>query len=93
MTLEVGSSFLVLSESIGVFNLVTKQRFYQKPTYNSLVLCLKSLRDQCLDNDVKEIAIPLLGCGLDNLSWGRVSAIITAVFFLSDINIVVYVKD
>lgn len=75
-----------------VFNLVTKTRYYNKPTYNSLTGALVMMRDLCNEKGINKIAMPLIGCGLDRLMWSRVSKIIKDTFVDTDIDILVCVK-
>lgn len=63
-----------------IMNLVTKERYWQKPTYSSLRSALDSLHDIAVHHDMKTIAMPLIGCGLDRLEWSKVSNIITSTF-------------
>ena len=63
-----------------VFNLITKERYYQKPTYETMRGALEMMRKLALKNNVKKIAMPIIGCGLDRLKWNKVSEIIKDVF-------------
>lgn len=63
-----------------VVNLVTKERYYQKPTYQSLQEALEKLADRCRADGVADLAMPLIACGLDGLEWDKVSAMIQDVF-------------
>jgi len=72
-----------------VFNLVTKQKAYHKPTYESLREALESMIEQVINLGIEKIAIPLLGCGLDKLSWEKVKEIIEEVFEDVDVEILV----
>lgn len=72
-----------------VFNLITKERYWMKPTYQSLRTALHEMRDLCSEIHVKKIAMPVIGCGLDKLEWDRVSGIIKDVFNNIDIEILV----
>ena len=73
----------------GVFNLVTKNKCLQKPTYATLTNALVDMKRQCIENDVKQIAMPLIGCGLDRLEWNDVSTIIRDVFDDTDIEVLI----
>src|SRR3712207_8532871 len=53
-------------------NLITKGKYYGKPTYLSFSIMLEELKSQVVENNIKYLAIPKIGCGLDRLSWGRV---------------------
>ena len=71
-----------------VINLITKERYWQKPTYETLRNALKVARFR-IPHDCKKIAMPAIGTGLDRLSWNRVSEIIKDVFDDTDIEILV----
>lgn len=47
------------------------------------------MREICQDNDIKKVAMPVIGCGLDRLSWYKVSEIIKKTFSEMDIEILV----
>ena len=80
----------------GVFNLITKKRYFMKPTYQTLTEALVALRDGYLERkgnlDIK-LAMPRIGCGLDKLDWEVVSKIIQDTFKDTNVEIVVYNYD
>ncbi|KAI7794023.1 ADP-ribose glycohydrolase OARD1 [Triplophysa rosa] len=76
-----------------VYYLITKQKYNQKPTYDTLKNSLVSMREHCLANGVNKISMPRIGCGLDKLEWENVSSIITEVFQNTDVCITVYSID
>lgn len=82
----VGSALLVDD----TFNLVTKYRYFQKPTYRTLKESLIDLKDKCISLGVNNLAMPRIGCGLDRLNWVHVKKIISDVFSDTDIKIYVY---
>lgn len=71
-----------------VINLITKERYWQKPTYETLRNALNIARIR-LPLDCKKIAMPVIGCGLDRLEWSKVSGIIKDIFSDTDIEILV----
>lgn len=73
----------------GVLNLITKKRYFDKPTYQTLTEALKIARDICMKQDITRLAMPRIGCGLDLLHWGKVKVIIKEVFQNDDIDILV----
>ena len=75
-----------------VLNLVTKERYYQKPTYSSIKQALEMMKLVCKANDIHKVAMPKIGCGLDRLEWDKVSEIIQDVFKDTDIEILVCVR-
>ena len=42
-----------------------------------------------MQNSIKKVAMPVIGCGLDKLEWYKVSGIIKEVFADTDIEILV----
>lgn len=62
-----------------IFYLVTKDKYYQKPTYLALDSCLKNLSELCHELKICQIDMPLIGCGLDRLSWNRVKTMIETI--------------
>lgn len=75
-----------------VFNLITKQFYWQKPTYQTIECALRMMKTLC-SSKVKKIAMPLIGCGLDRLEWNKVSDIIKKIFKDSDIEILICIKE
>jgi hypothetical protein len=75
------------------FNLVTKQKCWHKPTYDSLREALEMMKEQLDFLGATKLAIPMLGCGLDKLQWAQVEDIIKDVFSDTDVDIVVCVLE
>ena len=74
-----------------IYYLVTKQRCYEKPTYDFLESSLCAARNHCEENNITSVSMPRIGCGLDGLNWSRVSKLIESVFGASNIKITVYI--
>ena len=72
-----------------VFNLVTKIRYYEKPTYPALTRALNDMKQQCIQMHIRRLAMPWIGCGLDRLKKEYVKEIIESVFLDTDIEIVI----
>lgn len=72
-----------------VFNLITKERYFHKPTYESLYGSLLIMKRLAIQNGVTKIAMPTIGCGLDRLNWDVVKYYIRQVFSDTDIEILV----
>lgn len=83
--LGVGTAFL----EGRVINLITKPKYFHKPTYQTLESSLKEMRDIALENNIKKVAMPKIGAGLDRLSWEKNREIIKEVFSGTDIEILV----
>lgn len=76
-----------------VFNLVTKDRYWNKPTYETLKSALLDMRRQMIEKGIKKIAMPQIGAGLDRLAWFRVSEIIKDIFKDDDVEIRVIIYN
>ncbi|QBP37021.1 putative polyprotein [Lampyris noctiluca tymovirus-like virus 1] len=64
-----------------VFNLVTKAKFYQKPTLSDLAFTLNTLRDTLTGLSIFTFSIPYkLSCGLDRLLWEDVLDLLLSTF-------------
>ena len=74
---------------VPVFNLITKQHYWDKPTYDTITSALAALKTLTQIYSVKKLAMPKIGCGLDRLEWSEVSEIIKTVFKDVDIEILV----
>jgi hypothetical protein len=72
-----------------VFNLITKKTYSGKPTYKSLEIALEEMGNLIDLYQIKYLAMPKIGCGLDRLQWGKVREIIKEVFQDTDIEILI----
>ena len=70
-----------------VFNLITKEKYWHKPTYESLEGALTEMKRLVIKNNISKIAMPKIGSGLDRLQWAKVQEIICEVFDGLDIEI------
>lgn len=75
------------------YNMVTKAKYSDFPTYESLRRSLTATKEHALQNNVKHVAMPKIGCGLDKLNWNAVRTLIKNVFLETDIKITVYHLD
>lgn len=82
---RVGKTYFVDN----VFNLITKEWYYNKPTYETLTHCLEEIKERMIQLNITKLAIPKIGCGLDRLQWNVVEQIIKGVFANTDVEIVV----
>ena len=73
-----------------IYNLVTKEVYSGKPTYETLRQCLEKMREHAVRNNVRHLSMPRIGGGLDGLSWPAVRTLIKNVFLRSEIVITVY---
>lgn len=74
-----------------VFNLVTKDRYFHKPTLDTMRAALTEMCEYAVEMGVTKIAMPKIGCGLDRLNWEEVSAMLQEIFEDTDVEILVCV--
>ena len=72
-----------------IIHMITKEKYYGKPTYTSLTQCLKKLYANLKELGLNRLSIPRIGCGLDRLEWSKVKHIIEKIFV--DVDVTVYV--
>lgn len=72
-----------------IFNLVTKCRFFQKPTLYSLRNALIDMQVSMKTMDCKKVAMPMIGCGLDRLNPSDVKRLIENLFADFDAEIII----
>ena len=73
-----------------VYHLVTKQRYFEKPTYATLETALRQMRSHAEWSGITRISVPKIGCGRDQLDWSEVRSLIKDVFKGSNVAITVY---
>ena len=75
------------------YNLVTKQRFFDKPDLSNLLTTLETVKSHAAMHGMSTIAIPKIGCGLDQMNWQEFLKLLRDVFAYSDIHVVVYTLE
>jgi O-acetyl-ADP-ribose deacetylase (regulator of RNase III) len=73
-----------------IYYMITKERYFHKPTYKDLEASLTSVKAHALRHGVRHLCLPRIGCGLDGLLWGKVKSMLVRVFQGSGITITVY---
>ena len=84
---------LILKNNIFfIANLVTKDKYWQKPTYESLEFSILNMKKILENNNVKinRLLMPKIGCGLDKLNWSQVKSLLYKIFQDSNFNIYVF---
>lgn len=87
---NVGGLAILRREARYIYYLVTKERYFDKPTMATLESSLRALRRHVVRHNVSSISMPRIGCGLDKLQWPAVSKLIYDVFKYVDIEINIY---
>lgn len=82
----VGGDALLIDN---VYNLVTKPKYWHKPTYDSLREALEMMKEQMDFIGATKLAMPKIAAGLDRLEWTKVYDIICEVFEDTDVEIVI----
>ncbi|CAH0547635.1 unnamed protein product [Brassicogethes aeneus] len=72
-----------------IYYLVTKRESSGKPTYEKFFSSLKNWRNHVQQHNIKKLAIPRIGCGLDRLEWDKVKFMMEFLFRDVDTEIVV----
>lgn len=70
-----------------VLNMMTKEKYWYKPTHESFELALDDLVEVCKNLNVHKLGMPRIGCGLDRLQWSWVKNKIEEKFVDMDIEI------
>lgn len=73
-----------------IYYLVTKERYSDKPTLETLRSSLADMKAHLKQENIKKLAMPRIGVGLDRLLWKDVEDLITELFAEMDITITVY---
>ncbi|KAJ8971773.1 hypothetical protein NQ314_000542 [Rhamnusium bicolor] len=83
---------LILPER-NIYYMITKTRYYDKPSYQNVFLALNNLKESCQLSYVTHLAMPRIACGLDKLNWDIVFKLINYVFKDTNIKIYIYVTE
>lgn len=73
-----------------IFNLITKEKYWHKPTYRTIEATIEDMAFMCKTYNIKYLAIPYIGCGMDKLQWGKVKPLIEKHF--NDLDVEIQVK-
>lgn len=87
---NIGYCIPVTVNNRRIFNLVTKERYWQKPTLKTMAEALEHMKKHISFTKCTKIAMPRIGCGLDKLQWADVKQLIKKTFEGMDIEIIVY---
>ena len=74
-----------------LYHLVTKQKYFHKPTYSTLRASLERMQTHAENNSIPGISTPCIGTGLDQLDWDKVKLLIQETFRTSPVQVVVYI--
>ena len=76
-----------------IFYLITKEKYYHKPTLSSLKKCLLHLKTQVVELGIINLDIPKIASGLDKIPWDITRQLLLEIFFdLVDFELTVWYK-
>ena len=85
-----GSLVVVEEHGRVIYNLITKEKFYDCATLFNLHICLQEMRNHMIQNHIIQLGLPRLGCGHDCLLWNDVYTILVNVFRSTSIEVTVF---
>lgn len=77
---SVGDVAVLTKHGRFVYYLITKPKYYQKPTYATLEQALLVMRQHMVQHQVRRVIMPRIGCGLDKLQWEHVKQLLLKIF-------------
>ena len=86
---RVGKTLVLRDGDRYIFYLVTKLHYWEKPAYADIEKSLQDLRYKADMLGIKELSMPLIGCGKDKKDWNRIRFLIEKIFHDYAINIYV----
>ena len=89
-TQSIGQCSVLNHNGRYIFYMLTKGRFFEKPSYLSVSTALQSLRRHMENLGLSQVAMPKIASGLDKLEWTQVRRIIIRTFAGSNIKVHVY---
>lgn len=89
---KIGEIAHIIDNNRCILYMITKNHFYEKPCYENMFQTIQNLRKHCEENQITKLAMPQIGCGLDELDWKIVRGMLRQIFRDSNINIQIYNK-
>jgi len=76
-----------------IIYLITKQYYYEKPTYENIFATLQNLKTFCLINKINSLALPKICAGFDKKEWSIISNMLKFTFQHTSIKITIFMKS
>jgi len=73
-----------------LFYMVTKEKYYQKPTIRTVSKALRRLRYLIIEMGITTLSMPMISTGLDQMSWPLVLQEIETAFYGSNVKITIW---
>lgn len=86
---KIGDAISYETDQWIVFNLVTKEKYWHKPTRKTFETSIRSLKEELVKSGITKLAIPQLAAGLDRLDWNHSREVIQSIFEDTDVEIIV----
>jgi len=93
MDLQVGDVGAIKVKERFIYHLITKEWCNDQPTYDNLRKSLNNMKEHMVENDIAEVSLPKIGCGMNRLSWPVVKMMIEEVFDDTGIKINIIYRD
>ena len=77
-------------KKLRVYFMVTKPRYFHKPTAATLRQALDTLATHCIVDNIQTLSMPRIACGLDRMRWDNVERMIRAAFAHTSVHVTVY---
>ena len=76
-----------------IYNLLTKERFCDKPNLSTLSKTKEAMKSHASMNGVSTIAISKLACGLDQMNWQEIVKLLQDIFAYAAVQLLVYTLE
>lgn len=88
--LEIGKAYRYVEGNQVIYNLVTKEHYYDKPTRENFEKAIDHLKEEMTKHEETKLSMPRIGSGLDKLDWDKNVQYIENVFKETNTEIVIY---
>ncbi|GMT04155.1 hypothetical protein PENTCL1PPCAC_26329, partial [Pristionchus entomophagus] len=75
-----GSAAYLQADGRIIFYMITKERYFHKPTYDTMEGAIKDMVSIMVKGGIKGCIMPRIGCGLDQLEWQKVEKLLVTHF-------------
>lgn len=86
----VGEVAVLKRDGRSIFYLITKRYSVDLPNMESFTKAVTALTEICIEENIAKLAMPRIGCGLDQLKWNQVKQLIQQKICRAGIEVDVY---
>ena len=86
---EIGHIIKQESNDKTILHVITKQESAKKPTWKHFKKSMYNLAKKCEELQIKQLALPKLGTGLDGLEWAKIMKVLKHAFQSSQTTVTV----